>query len=487
MVEKVDSFASIAGCDREFAASFLEANGWDLESAVNNFMEPGAAASATTANHTSGLGNNPAMGSETYSDAPRAPIAQFRDKLINHDPAHRIPKPATSAQNHPLEAFRDVRRDDPGGDSELSLSAGIAEGKEVFGLPKRPRNLAEIYAAPTDLCFTGTFDELRAAGREQRKWLLINIQSPTEFASQQLNADTWRDETLRAVISASFLFWQQYYDSPDGANYCRFYLPNAAGPTPLGLPHIAVVDPITASSAKTWTGFKDAERLMDKLMEYADDPPTDLLQELCSTESHLPPELSPNHAEAAARGMPTQPSLVGAGDEGEEAQLVAAIAASLEGHPHNPGALSQPRASLEGGPGYAALTTPGYAADATPTVSAAPTSEIATAAPPDIAAQPPGPSAAEVDEMWGPAPSESSDGVSLKIRCGDGSTLMRKFSPSHTLRDVLAAVHATTHRLDPSKQYKLFEGLPGGVVLTDPETSLEAAKVTRGLYNLAEA
>jgi hypothetical protein len=27
----------------------------------------------------------------------------------------------------------------------------------------------------------------------------INIQSPTEFASQQLNADTWRDETLRTV------------------------------------------------------------------------------------------------------------------------------------------------------------------------------------------------------------------------------------------------------------------------------------------------
>ncbi|NDJ15490.1 MAG: hypothetical protein EBY17_30655, partial [Acidobacteriia bacterium] len=31
-----------------------------------------------------------------------------------------------------------------------------------------------------------------------QRWLLVNIQSPTEFASQQLNADTWHDETLQA-------------------------------------------------------------------------------------------------------------------------------------------------------------------------------------------------------------------------------------------------------------------------------------------------
>ena len=75
-------------------------------------------------------------------------------------------------------------------------------------------------------------------------------------------------------------------------------------------------------------------------------------------------------------------------------------------------------------------------------------------------------------------------------------------------------VHATTHRLDPSKDYKLSEGLPGGVVLTERGMSLEEAKVcvvarilrspksrlhgvtmhtgvppqvSRGLYNLAEA
>lgn len=251
----IDSFIAIAACDREFATSFLEANGWSLESAVNNFMEPGMAQHVPPAG-ASGLGGNPANAAGVpfdpfEMDEPRAPIAQFNDTLIDQDPAARARAPPVqqAAANHPLEAFRNL----PSSSDDADTGDG-RDAKEVFGLPKRPRNLAEIYAAPTELCFAGTFDELRAAGRREHKWLLINIQSPTEFASQQLNADTWRDETLRAVLGSSFLFWQQYYDSPHGGTYCRFYLPNATGPTPVGLPHIAVVDPITATSVKVRDG-----------------------------------------------------------------------------------------------------------------------------------------------------------------------------------------------------------------------------------------
>lgn len=99
----------------------------------------------------------------------------------------------------------------------------------------------------------------------------------------------------------SFLFWQQYLDSPEGGKYCRYYLKVCAGTQRLPtlivgasanerrramlsfgcssalqsqeLPHIGVIDPLTGQLVKTWTGFKDAERLMDKLTEYADDPP----------------------------------------------------------------------------------------------------------------------------------------------------------------------------------------------------------------------
>ena len=222
--EKIATFQSIAGCDADFAASFLEAADWSLDNAVANFCEPSAAASSASGGGgaggfsdgfggAGGGGANPA-GAGGFTDfggaepEERAPIAQFRDTLIDAgDPAMRMPQlnRTASASNHPLEAFRDFRSEGSGAGG----SAGDEPDREVFGLPKRPKNLAEIYRAPTELCFVGSFDELRAAGKTQQRWLLVNIQSPTEFASQQLNADTWRDETLCAVLGASFLFWQQ--------------------------------------------------------------------------------------------------------------------------------------------------------------------------------------------------------------------------------------------------------------------------------------
>ena len=58
--ESIGTFMAIAGCDREFAASFLEANGWHLESAVNQFTDPGGGGMAAAGG--SALGANPAGG-----------------------------------------------------------------------------------------------------------------------------------------------------------------------------------------------------------------------------------------------------------------------------------------------------------------------------------------------------------------------------------------------------------------------------------------
>ena len=267
----------------------------------------------------------------------RAPIPQMRDQLISHDPAQRGPRgppPPTAAEGHALEAFRDFRRESGGaGGSGAGAAAGAAGGSsspdEVFGLAKKPKNLAEIYKAPTDLCFQGTFEELRDAGRAQGRWLLVNIQSPTEFASQQLNADTWTDETLRTVINArrariharthaarlrstpsrplrSYLFWRRYHDSAEGKKFCTYYRTAA-------LPHIAIIDPVTGASVKQWSGFKDAERLMDKLTELADSPPADVVP-------------MDDYGGAAAAAAPRS-----SGAAEEDAALQAALAASLGG------------------------------------------------------------------------------------------------------------------------------------------------------------
>jgi hypothetical protein len=37
---------------------------------------------------------------------------------------------------------------------------------------------------------------------------LVNVQSNSEFASHQLNRDTWSDDTVKTIIRGSFIFWQ---------------------------------------------------------------------------------------------------------------------------------------------------------------------------------------------------------------------------------------------------------------------------------------
>jgi hypothetical protein len=207
----------LAGCDAGFARSFLEANGWNLELAVASLYGDGGAGggglgaglgSGGPGGGDGGGGINDAgpgaFDQETSgfgledSLAVRAPIAQFNDTLIG-DPAQALPRRApTNAADHPLEAFRDSRSE---GASSSAYGDGTSSG-DVFGMPKRPKNLSEIYRPPTEICFIGSFEELRQAGRQQGRWILVNIQSPTEFASQQLNADTWSDESLRAVLES---------------------------------------------------------------------------------------------------------------------------------------------------------------------------------------------------------------------------------------------------------------------------------------------
>ena len=456
--EKVSTFQSFAGCDADFATSFLEASAWNIDLALSNLFGggggdvpmPPASGSRVGADGTGGAGGmtNPAAadlsqiwGGDFQEDEPRTALPQFRDTLISVDPAERMPQRQTSvASNHPLEAFRDFRKEGAGGASR----SAAAQEPEVFGLSKRPKNLAEIYKAPTELCFLGSFEELRAAGRAHQRWLLVNIQSPTEFASQQLNADTWHDETLQAVIKASFLFWQQYYDSPDGQKFCRFYLPSTIPGT--GLPLIGIIDPITGQLVKTWTGFKDAERLMDKLMDLADSPPID-------PEAMIAEALAREHAGAAAPSPLRSAAAVGsyrslggdldgvsAGDE----ELAAAIAASLEGS-HVPG-------------GMAGASRP--------------------------PAAPPQPTDAEIDAIWGEAADERADGMQMRVRLANGATITRRFGPSQTLREVLVAIHVSGHRLDPSKTYGLTTF--GTAPVTGDDCTLAGLGVTHGAYSLTE-
>ena len=418
--EAVATFSAIAGCDAEFAATFLMAHNGNLEQAVNAFMGDagvgafgGSGASLPDAGaDMAGLGATASSGpaipapSDEERLLERAPMDQYRDTLM--DPAQRLPTAPAPPTTHHLEAFRDTKTDAKADDPELD--------------PKhKPKTLADIYRPPTEMCFQGTFDQLRQAGREQGRWLLVNIQSPTEFASQQLNADTWRDETLKMIIEASFLFWQQYFDRPEGEKYCRYYLANQPQ-----LPHIGLLDPVTGQLIKSWTGFKDAERLMDKLAEISDTPPTDGYgaEPIPPSQPATAPPIFPHAATSA--NAPVD----------DEDELAAAIAASL-----------------------------GTLDDAGPSAPAEP--EPAWPEPP------PEPEAGRADT------------VTLRVRLPSGN-MTRAFLPTHTLHDVLCAVHHSgTMALSMRKTYQL--STMGCAPVTDPETTLVSIGLSgRVMVNLSE-
>ena len=73
----------------------------------------------------------------------------------------------------------------------------------------------------------------------------------------------------------------------------------------------------------------------------------------------------------------------------------------------------------------------------------------------------------------------------LKIRLLDGTTFTRTFRPSDPLKQVLAAIHVSGHRLSSQKAYTLAAPMMG-VNASDMEATLESQGVARGVYSLTE-
>ena len=117
---KIEQFCAVAGCDEEFAASFLDGASWNLEAAINNFLGGGnmdgslGGSNMDTggAGGAGGVGGDPTLaGFGDFIDEPleRAPIAQFKDTLIDMDPAARVPQRAVAhAMQHRVKALRAV-------------------------------------------------------------------------------------------------------------------------------------------------------------------------------------------------------------------------------------------------------------------------------------------------------------------------------------------------------------------------------------------
>lgn len=154
------------------------------------------------------------------------------------------------------EAHRQVLSRATGGASEQTAKSNL---------------LADLFRPPFDLITNLGWSEARDEGKEEQKWLLVNVQDPSIFDCQVLNRDIWKNESIRDTIKEHFLFLQFNKDDPRGREYIQYYL-SAMRDSDDAYPHIAIVDPRTGEQVKVWSGSpapKPSDFLMD-LHEFLD-------------------------------------------------------------------------------------------------------------------------------------------------------------------------------------------------------------------------
>jgi hypothetical protein len=130
--------------------------------------------------------------------------------------------------------------------------------------------LAEMYRPPFEIMSRLSWDVARDEGKENEKWLIVNIQDASVFDCQVLNRDLWKDKGVQETIKEHFIFLQYSKDDPRASSYLQYYFQGSDVPD--NYPHIAIIDPRTGEQMKVWSGpplVKPADFLM-QLHEFLD-------------------------------------------------------------------------------------------------------------------------------------------------------------------------------------------------------------------------
>jgi hypothetical protein len=140
------------------------------------------------------------------------------------------------------------------------------------GATSRAQRLADLFRPPYDLMSGLSWDEARDQGKDELKWLLVNLQDMTDFNCQALNRDIWKNPAVADLVRENFVFLQYAKEDPQAEQYITFYFPNQSHENPNNYPHVSVVDPRTGEQVKVWSGtpFPSATDFHAQLAEFLD-------------------------------------------------------------------------------------------------------------------------------------------------------------------------------------------------------------------------
>ena len=78
------------------------------------------------------------------------------------------------------------------------------------------------------MAYPGSFEQAKRRAESLGRWLLVNVQSASEFQSHQLNRDTWKHDAVKNVVKENFVFWQTFDHSEEGRKVLLLFDPKCA-------------------------------------------------------------------------------------------------------------------------------------------------------------------------------------------------------------------------------------------------------------------
>jgi hypothetical protein len=287
MSEQVDSFMAFTGCgDASMAENFLEMAQGDLETAISLFYDHGPSSNNNINNNnnnnssgddvSSNMDNDIALAerlqNEAYQDSTRAPDEARHERLIDDVDVFPGTFGGVGGRFNPLlnpdELIYGNQRTGVFNQRDIDFDD---EEDEFAGMTEGQKRLAKMFRPPFDIMEKLDLDSAKRKAKQEKKWILVNIQDSSDFLCQTLNRDFWKSSTVKEIVQENFVFLQYHKDSRSGEQYINFYPFKE-------YPHIAILDPITGERMKMWSGVPKVQKWCDEvydfLNEFSLDPST---------------------------------------------------------------------------------------------------------------------------------------------------------------------------------------------------------------------
>lgn len=259
----ISSFVEIAvGHSMETALQFLKATNWNLEDAINLFL-------IHRSNHQPLSYQNSLEQNYNHQPLPSRWDTLYDPSMYGH----------TSVQPVCPERIWDST-------TQAEPNSTTQAGPDSMTPSVPDSTFSSLYRPPLDFLFKGLFQDSKSFSSRENLWLLVNIQSKTEFASHALNRDLWSNEAVSQVIKSSFTLLQIYDDTDEGQKVSCFYKIESVPPV------VLLIDPITGQKMCTWSGVIDTQSFVEDLMKYMDAGPNQHIASLRNNKHKKPEEIT---------------------------------------------------------------------------------------------------------------------------------------------------------------------------------------------------